>query len=113
MSFTRAAKRRAALRNAEDQPPNEKRVALGELPNLPNVVVSKNPSLKSELQKPKGKAKTKVKKPLLPTSANNDDVEGRVDVDAKSDDPQMCGPYVSDIYKYLHNMEVIQDFGSF
>ncbi|XP_044475098.1 putative cyclin-A3-1 [Mangifera indica] len=106
VSLTRAAKRRAALRNAEDQPPTEKRVALRELPNLPKVVVSKNPSLKSELQKPKGKAKTKVEKPLLPTSAKNDDVEGKVDVDAKSDDPQMCGPNVSDIYKYLHNMEV-------
>ncbi|XP_031267253.1 putative cyclin-A3-1 [Pistacia vera] len=104
--LTRAARKRAALGNAEEQPPSKKRVVLGELPNLSNVVVSKNPSLKSEPQKPKGKAKKKVKKALLPTTTKNDDVEGKVDIDAKSDDPQMCGPYVSDIYEYLHTMEV-------
>lgn len=111
--LTRAARKRAALGNAEEQPPNKKRVVLGELSNLPNVVVSRNPISKSEPQKPKGKAKTKVKKALLPTSTKNDDVEGKVDTDAKSDDPQMCGPYVSDIYEYLHTMEVTEDFRSF
>ncbi|KAJ0087186.1 hypothetical protein Patl1_08869 [Pistacia atlantica] len=80
---TRDAKKRAALGNAEKQPPKQ-RVALGELPNLSKPVVSKNPSVKSQPQKPKGK----------------------VDIDAKSDDPQMCGPYVSDIYEYLRTMEV-------
>ncbi|CAM8929998.1 unnamed protein product [Rhodiola kirilowii] len=28
------------------------------------------------------------------------------DIDAKSDDPQMCGAYVSDIHSYLHQMEM-------
>ncbi|KAL9685501.1 hypothetical protein QQ045_022951 [Rhodiola kirilowii] len=30
------------------------------------------------------------------------------DIDAKSDDPQMCGAYVSDIHSYLHQMEMEQ-----
>ena len=32
--------------------------------------------------------------------------DGAIDIDAKSDDPQMCRDYVSDIYQYLHKMEV-------
>ncbi|KAJ4701673.1 Cyclin [Melia azedarach] len=108
---TRAAKKRAAAVNAEDQPANKKRVVLGELSNLSNVVVSVNPSLKPESQKPKGKSKTKVKRALVPTkeetkTTKKEDVEPDVDIDEKSDDPQMCGPYVSDIYEYLHKMEV-------
>lgn len=112
---TRAAKKRAAAVNAEDQPANKKRVVLGELSNLSNVVVSVNPSLKPESQKPKGKSKTKVKRALVPTkeetkTTKKEDVEPDVDIDEKSDDPQMCGPYVSDIYEYLHKMEVSRRF---
>ncbi|XP_057809164.1 cyclin-A3-2-like, partial [Salvia miltiorrhiza] len=29
-----------------------------------------------------------------------------IDLDGKSDDPQMCGAYASDIYEYLHSMEI-------
>jgi cyclin A len=28
-------------------------------------------------------------------------------LEVKSEDPQLCGPYVSDIYDYLRNLEVI------
>ncbi|TXG52491.1 hypothetical protein EZV62_021660 [Acer yangbiense] len=116
--LTRAAKKRAAsvaaLGNAEDQPLTKKRVVLGELPNLSNaVVVPVTKSLKAEPQKPKGKAKAKpkVKRALEPkkktTTANKkEDVEAKVDDDFASDDPQMCEPYVTDIYDYLCNMEV-------
>ncbi|KAK3231280.1 hypothetical protein Dsin_003161 [Dipteronia sinensis] len=115
--LTRASKKRvasvAALGNAEDQPLTKKRVVLGELPNLSNaVIVPVTKSLKVEPQKPKGKAKAKpkVKRALEPkktTTANKkEDVEAEVDVDPASDDPQMCEPYVTDIYDYLRNMEV-------
>ncbi|CAK7347477.1 unnamed protein product [Dovyalis caffra] len=96
--ITRAAKKRAAaLASAEDQPLNKKRVVLGELPNLSNSIVSVN-----EPQKLKGKAKTKTKKGTLTKKEN----VLKEDVDGKPEDPQMCAPYASDIYEYLHKMEV-------
>ncbi|KAG5230834.1 cyclin A3.1 family protein [Salix suchowensis] len=96
--ITRAAKKRAAvLASAEDQPLNKKRVVLGELPNLSNANVSVN-----EVHKQKAKAKSKSSKG---TSTKKEGVF-KEDVDGKPEDPQMCAPYVSDIYEYLHKMEV-------
>ncbi|KAJ6709733.1 CYCLIN-A3-1-RELATED [Salix koriyanagi] len=97
--ITRAAKKRAAaLASTEDQPLNKKRVVLGELPNLSNVIVSSD-----EPQKQKAKAKPKAKKGA---SAKKEGVL-KEDVDGKPEDPQMCAPYASDIYEYLHKMEVM------
>ena len=96
--ITRAAKKRAAaLSSTEDQPLNKKRVVLGELPNLSNVIVSSD-----EPQKQKAKAKPKAKKG---TSAKKGVL--KEDVDGKPEDPQMCAPYASDIYEYLRKMEVM------
>ncbi|XP_038715100.1 cyclin-A3-2-like [Tripterygium wilfordii] len=105
--ITRTAKRRAAG-NTEDMPVPKKRVVLGELPNVSNVVVSVNPSLGNEPQKRKSRAKTKAKKALVSTTAKSttEDVAEKVDIDGESHDPQMCAPYATDIYDYLHKMEV-------
>jgi cyclin A len=95
---TRAAKKRAAaLASTEDQPLNKKRVVLGELPNLSNAIVSSN-----EPQKQKAKAKPKARKGA---STKKEGVL-KEDVDGNPEDPQMCAPYASDIYEYLHKMEV-------
>ncbi|KAF5740633.1 putative cyclin-A3-1 [Tripterygium wilfordii] len=105
--ITRTAKRRAAG-NTEDMPVPKKRVVLGELPNVSNVVVSVNPSLGNEPQKRKSRAKTKAKKALVSTTAKSttEDVAEKVDIDGESHDPQMCAPYATDIYDYLHKMEL-------
>ncbi|KAE8100107.1 hypothetical protein FH972_018034 [Carpinus fangiana] len=96
---TRAAMKRAAAAMSDEQTPTKKRVVLGELPNLSNVVVpTANPSSGAGQKKPKCKTNAKNgTKPAGTVAANTD---------AKSNDPQMCEPYVSEIYEYLHKMEV-------
>jgi cyclin A len=96
---TRAAMKRAAAAMSDEQTPTKKRVVLGELPNLSNVVVpTANPSSGAGPKKPKCKTSAKNgTKPAGTVAANTD---------AKSNDPQMCEPYVSEIYEYLHKMEV-------
>uniref|UniRef100_A0A5B7AQ84 Putative G2/mitotic-specific cyclin C13-1-like n=1 Tax=Davidia involucrata TaxID=16924 RepID=A0A5B7AQ84_DAVIN len=102
---TRLAKKRAAeaMAPVESQqlPTTKKRVVLGELPNFSNVAAA-NRDLVSEPQKPKCRTKKKMKK------AVNEKVTTTTapGIDAKSDDPQMCDAYVSEIYEYLHNMEM-------
>ncbi|CAN4115139.1 unnamed protein product [Withania somnifera] len=77
------------------QQPNKKRVVLGEIQDLSNVGINqKNPKYKQT-------TKRKVKRSVT------DNKEKEVDVDVKlDDDPQMCSAYASDIYDYLHEMEV-------
>lgn len=110
---TRAAKRRAAAAAlVEDQSANKKRVVLGELPNLSNVIVSADSNTGFEAQKPERITKTKQLKKLnakktIAANVNAEDGDAKFDLDATSDDPQMCGPYASDIYEYLHKMEVM------
>ncbi|KDP41661.1 hypothetical protein JCGZ_16068 [Jatropha curcas] len=101
---TRAARKRAAaaIAPAEEHPVQKKRVVLGELPNISNVVAPVNYSVGDVSQKQKNKVKPKSKKAIL---VNNEDVP-KEDIDGRSEDPQMCGPYASDIYEYLHKMEV-------
>ncbi|VYS48346.1 unnamed protein product [Arabidopsis thaliana] len=38
--------------------------------------------------------------------AFQENIQSGSDIDARSDDPQMCGLYVSDIYEYLRELEV-------
>ncbi|XP_057978797.1 putative cyclin-A3-1 isoform X1 [Malania oleifera] len=97
MRVTRAAKKRAAAAMAQ-APPTKKRVVLGELPNLPNV--GSVPNLGDGSEKPKCRAKRKVKR----AAAQREEPPQNIDVEL--DDPQMCGSYASDIYDYLHNMEM-------
>ncbi|XVE55814.1 hypothetical protein DITRI_Ditri03aG0187300 [Diplodiscus trichospermus] len=113
MRVTRSAARKRAAESAgvsEEKVTSKKRVVLGELSNLSNFVNSENKLKGKENQKQqhKGKArkKTKAVKPALTEKHEEAGDEKAVDVDAKTDDPQMCGHYVSDIYEYLHQMEV-------
>ncbi|XP_010271484.1 PREDICTED: putative cyclin-A3-1 isoform X2 [Nelumbo nucifera] len=96
MRITRAAKKRAAAAMAAAQsiqfPANKKRVVLGELTNLSNVVSVQTSGL--ERRKSKGRLKKKEQKPVVP------------DIDTDSDDPQMCAHYAYDIYEYLRTMEM-------
>ncbi|XP_010481909.1 PREDICTED: putative cyclin-A3-1 [Camelina sativa] len=96
--MTRAAtKRKAAMAavtiDGEQISNKKKRVVLGELPNLCNI------------KKPRRKAAkvitTKQKKPVsILTLANSNS-----DIDTRSDDPQMCAPYVTSIFEYLRQLE--------
>ncbi|KAJ4851282.1 putative cyclin-A3-1 [Turnera subulata] len=97
--MTRAAKKRAAeAAAAAEQSPKKKRVVLGELTNLANV------SSQVETQKKKPKGKPRAKRAIV--APNKEEVSKEVSVDEKSDDPQMCGPYASEINQYLRDMEV-------
>ncbi|XP_062158454.1 putative cyclin-A3-1 [Alnus glutinosa] len=103
---TRAAKKRAATATADEQAPTKKRVVLGELPNLSNVIVPANPGSGAGPQKPKCKTKTKKVTKSATTAAVKPACTAEKDTNSKPDDPQMCEPYVSEIYEYLHKMEV-------
>lgn len=119
---TRAAKRRAeAVNLVQNQSPKRKRVVLGELPNLTNLIdpVNSNPGL----EKPKYRRNTRAKKDAAKKDSlslgdpklDEREIKAKkaLEVDAKSstdanlDDLQNSEPYVSDIYQYLRNMEVI------
>lgn len=87
---TRLAKKRAAEAMVQHlQQPNKKRVVLSEIQDLSNVGINQieDKVFVSEPLRPKCKQITKRKV-------------------KSSDDPQMCSAYVSDIYDYLHQMEV-------
>ncbi|KAF6176247.1 hypothetical protein GIB67_023538 [Kingdonia uniflora] len=95
---TRAAKKRAAAAMASEQSPVSKkqRVVFGELTNLANVVAKRCSSDLGGPQKPKTKSKIKVQNQQLVV----------FEAESNADDPQMCSPYASDIYEYLHSMEM-------
>ncbi|KAH0988423.1 hypothetical protein GBA52_015600 [Prunus armeniaca] len=87
-----AAKRRAMAALVEEhQLATKKRAVLGDVTNLVNVVVSDNHKSYGELRKPNCAIKKEEKKAVA-----TPDIE----------DPQLCGPYASDIYAYLRRMEV-------
>lgn len=95
-----AAKKRAAEQTLQQS--KNKRVVLGE---IQNVLTSENLGLDgnwSGAEKKKSRAKRNVKIEECVKENKGFDLN----VEAKSDDPQMCGAYVSDIYEYLHKMEV-------
>lgn len=91
---------------AEEERPAKKRVVLGEITNSSNAVVNAGGSEEPPPQKqPKSKTKCKGVKKAMTTTAKLEETKEK-DNEGKSDDPQMCGPYVSEIYEYLHIMEV-------
>lgn len=94
-------KRSVAGADAELPAAKKKRAVLGEITNLSETISSADPIKPG---KPKPAAKTKKVKKVV---SKSDSVE-KPHVHTTSDDPQMCGPYVSDIYEYLHKMEVIR-----
>lgn len=107
---TRLAKKRAveAMAASEQQRPSKKRVVLGELKNLSSNISSiQTYDFSSGPQKQqKNKNKRKAKESLGFEVKEKKVEEAGIDVFSQSDDPQMCGAYVSDIYEYLHKMEV-------
>jgi len=91
----REAKKRAAAAICEMQGnAKKKRVVLGDLTNVSDAATAA--VAVSETQKRK---KIKLQKPV-PTVDTPEKVDGR-------SDPQLGGPYVSDIYEYLCGMEVL------
>ena len=134
--FTRAAKRRAEAAAAseaaeDDQSAAKKRVVLGELTNvLQNDAVGAASKAKAgseaETVKPQSKKKkkssSKAKNASLPiakpatinTTASETTKKKSSDeeIGEKLEDPQMCVPYVSDVYEYLHQLEVTMSMNS-
>ncbi|KAL0392095.1 UNVERIFIED_CONTAM: G2/mitotic-specific cyclin C13-1 [Sesamum radiatum] len=113
MRVTRlAAKKRAAEEAVAAEQSKKKRVVLGEIQNVvssQDVSLSKNPKLGGQNEKPKTKPKRNVKKGRVAAKETKSlklESDPGIDVGAKCDDPQMCGAYASDIYEYLHNMEM-------
>lgn len=102
---TRAAAKRKAMGIDEDRV-SKKRVVLGELLNVSNVNVLANLNQKKETQKPKKSLRPPPAKQIKSAPVVID-LDSESDIDSRSDDPQMCGPYVRDIYEYLRELEVI------
>lgn len=95
MRVTRlASRKRAAEVEMVADRSKKKRVVLGE---IQNVLSSRDQKTRvvNEKQKIKPQKKAKILK-----------VDPAIDLNGTSDDPQMCGAYASDIYEYLHHMEV-------
>ncbi|KAK9287079.1 hypothetical protein L1049_015489 [Liquidambar formosana] len=95
---TRASKKRAYASTAsaiqsQQLPTTKKRVALGELTNLPNILQTQNSDL--DTQKPKRRLKKKNQEPTKP----------EIVVKSSDDDPQKC-VYASGIYEHLHSLEM-------
>ncbi|XP_019199920.1 PREDICTED: putative cyclin-A3-1 [Ipomoea nil] len=102
MRVTRWAKKRAADGLIVEQQPGKKRVALREIKDFPNQIQNLGSKLHGP-KKTKQQAKKKVKK-IVKVEKGTNGVE-KDGIDSKSDDPQMCSAYVSDIYEYLRQME--------
>ncbi|XP_073305220.1 putative cyclin-A3-1 [Primulina huaijiensis] len=106
-----AAKKRAATESAQEHN-KKKRVVLGEIQNVASSQgVGLEKKMKCDVAKKKKEVKPKrdaknSKSGLKDTLGVKEDYDSWIDVVAGSDDPQMCGAYVSDIYGYLHNMEM-------
>ncbi|KAK7351608.1 hypothetical protein VNO77_11183 [Canavalia gladiata] len=101
METRSAAKRRANAVNIvqlENPQPKKKRVVLGELPNLANLVAP------NTLNQPKGKENLQPWKNPVKRLALSKRILPCPDLNL--DDPQIDNLYVSDIYKYLCSMEV-------
>ncbi|KAK6139004.1 hypothetical protein DH2020_027250 [Rehmannia glutinosa] len=102
-----AAKKRAAEGAIQQMNIKKKRVVLGEIQNVlssKNLGLDKNQKLGIENEKKKNKPKKNWNKGK--SSVEEEKASG-INLDVKKcNDPQMCEAYVSDIYEYLHNMEM-------
>ncbi|KAI3465298.1 hypothetical protein Pfo_021961 [Paulownia fortunei] len=114
MRVTRlAAKKRAAeeaMQQLHPQQNKKKRVVLGEIQNVlssQNLGLDRNQKLRigNEKKESKPKRNGKKRKASVKETKSAKEEEGS-GINAKCDDPQMCEAYVSDIYEYLHNMEM-------
>ncbi|XP_048436490.1 putative cyclin-A3-1 isoform X2 [Pyrus x bretschneideri] len=105
LRVTRSMKRGAEAAVTPEQPATKKRVVLGELPNAV-VPANKVSGAEKQIQKPGAKGKAKKAVPLTKTIRQPETTK---DVDAASDDPQMCAPYARDIFEYLQKLEADED----
>ncbi|KAG6422070.1 hypothetical protein SASPL_118633 [Salvia splendens] len=96
-----AARKRAADDTMVSENSKKKRVVLGE---IQNVLSSRDQNIRAVNDRPKGKARRNLK--LGEAKEAKTETDPAIDLDGKSDDPQMCGAYASDIYEYLHSMEM-------
>ncbi|KAL6504336.1 putative cyclin-A3-1 [Orobanche gracilis] len=111
---TRLASRKRAAEEAllaAEQSTKKKRVVLGEIQNfLSSESVGLSKINQNEKENIKPKVKRNLKKGKVCAKEKKSSMGGKndpgIDLDGKSDDPQMCGAYVSDIYEYLRNMEM-------
>ncbi|XP_015059952.1 G2/mitotic-specific cyclin C13-1-like [Solanum pennellii] len=88
---TRLAKKRAAEAMVQQlQQPNKKRVVLSEIQDLCNVGINQIEDKVFVFEPLRPKCEQIIKRELK----------------TSDDDPQMCTAYASDIYDYLHQMEV-------
>lgn len=88
--ITRLGKKRAALEPLE--PATRKRVALGEIPTKSNIPAIVDVGFETQPKRGKRNAKKKA------VTCTN--------VEAKSEDPHLCEPFESEMFEYLHNMEM-------
>ncbi|KAK3146754.1 hypothetical protein QOZ80_3BG0271480 [Eleusine coracana subsp. coracana] len=112
--LTRAAAKRAAAVTAVAVAAKRKRVALSQIPDVPNAALGLGqyhddddddvrPAAKKQVQRaaePAKKATSKAKPKLRPAPSVAVAEDGEED-----GDPQLCKPYASDIYSYLRSME--------
>ncbi|KAL6572459.1 Cyclin [Orobanche minor] len=103
-----AAKKRAAQESLQLQQKinKKKRVMLGEIQNVlcsEKLGLDKNRIKDSKSPRNWKKEKTSVEETKSEKEGNGSVINGDV---KNYGDPQMCEAYVSDIYEYLHNMEV-------
>jgi hypothetical protein len=114
--LTRAAAKRASAMEASDpQPPlKKKRVALSELPNLSNSLISRTAAVQSKLKKSRSEKKKQELELEKPSCKETEKAYvSPIDIaDAENEvqDPHMVSVYVSDIYQYLRSMEVSSYF---
>ncbi|CAN6317638.1 unnamed protein product [Urochloa humidicola] len=111
--LTRAQAKRAAAVTAVAVAAKRKRVALTELPSLPNAAHydrddydrDDKPVRKQRLFEPEPKPKPKPKPRAAPKPAPPPSATAEAAADGEEGDPQLCAPYASDIYSYLRSME--------
>ncbi|CAN8267788.1 unnamed protein product [Cochlearia groenlandica] len=99
--MTRAATKRKASMAAIDERQqrfnNKKRVVLGELPNISNQQTNNNPQIPVRVPTTKKTKKKTISKIAEATKT--------IDIDTRSDNPQMCAPYVTRIFDHLRQIE--------
>ncbi|KAL1534197.1 cyclin [Salvia divinorum] len=101
-----AARKRAAEETMVADKSKRTRVVLGDiqnvLPSRDQKIGAVNDKLKSKPRRNVKVAEAKGAK----ISEGEVKIDPAIDLDGESDDPQMCRAYASDIYEYLHSMEM-------
>ncbi|KAF7007926.1 hypothetical protein CFC21_022808 [Triticum aestivum] len=99
--MTRASTKRAAAVTAVAVAAKRKRVALSEIPTLPNGA----PQPHAKPKKPSSQVANPKKRSISSLSQSLPAPKPATDAADETGDPQLCAPYASDIYSYLRSME--------